>query len=340
MEPSNTTPLFTLGMPQLRLGFAFVALALISTAVADAARFTFLLPGAYPRATSTLYAYRTLEEAPEVLLLGSSRIDMGFDGQRVEDVLSAELGREVSVYKFAQRGLRSSLLHSLLRDYVQPNPPSQVLLVGVGLQLFETSQSARPVKQMGRFRDYAGLLAGDVTPRQWRAYLAFPFRGLHVLANLPWMLEDDTRAMRAHMHEHSGELSPDLDSALIQIEELAIFRRRLTEGDPEPPTKTHLFHGGWFDRVVERLAQLPCEVLLVRTPVRAKFTNKVSAETWGWYYERIREVCDEHGFRFVDLDAAPYKRGEEDLRDSVHLTVEGARRLSEMVARDLLAPMF
>ncbi len=151
--PTLAEPHFNLGRPQARLLVAFAAIVAAVGFAVDRARYTFVMPGAFPRATENLLAYRTLPETPEVLLVRSSRFDFGFDAHLLQETLSENAGREVPVYKVSQRGMHSWLLYNILRDYTAVRPPTELLVIGIDLQLFEVEQTARALEQTGRLQD-------------------------------------------------------------------------------------------------------------------------------------------------------------------------------------------
>ncbi len=138
-------------------------------------------------------------------------------------------------------------------------------------------------------------------------------------------------------HTHSGEFSREADQRVERFEERERFQLSLQTGSERRKRDlVYDFEGGWFPKVEALLAELPCDVLLVRTPLRSDFIASLPEETWTRYTERVAELQQTHGWKFIDMNEEPWMKSDEDMKDKVHVTPKTRSRLSRILGRRLV----
>lgn len=340
----------------MAVGFA---LTLVGTLGAlDALGLSWLVPGSNSVNRTALSAISEHPGGAEVLLVGSSRFNAGFYGERISDVLEGELGRPVDVYKLGLQGMRPLLLYQVVRDVVRERPPSRLLVLGLEARYFFDTSPLDTSSAQGfvRFASWRDLVAFD--PRQMRgheleSWMSIPFRGVRAA----WLLEarDDPELLepRAWLLAHCGDLDRSRTVGVAGVAAPDPARRRSvqrseaprpSDGPPEGDSEElRGFRGldvAAFEALLDELESLDCRVLFVRPPLERSYDDERQALEALALRERIVPAIRERGFEYRDLVRDPFPIDIEWYRDKgSHLNVAGAERTSELLARLVLAPL-
>lgn len=324
------------------LGFA--AAAFVTDKVARAVGVRGALMGTEYR-TRVLMAYGMLEESPDVVVVGSSRIADGPNAGVVEDVLRQLQGIDVDVYELGIAGLRVEWLRHLFATSFEDVPPKKLLVLAVEARFFAFGQSIRDA-------------GGEAEPLQgeWDEDIPRPlaeeaFGGLRDIYALERLLHDEVQDVIELRHANHGEFGTLMSQAAAQKKKLtnalAAARRQGLDAIPD-----HLADGSirwsWPDRdsqtmqawweILDRAEQLDCEVVFIRMPLAPGFDEWAMPEITPLFQRDVVDEVRARGFDFLDLQGPGWNDDPDWFYSSTHLATAGVRPFSRRFAEEILAP--
>lgn len=353
--PLNQTaaePRFELGARELWLLAGFL-LAVIGAQLAFAGRSErYLVPPVAELNQLHLVAQAERPEPPEVLLLGTSRVQDGIHPNLLTAALSTDPDAPRDVVRMPIQGMRAQLLERVFEELIEPAPPTEVLAIGIEARLFYLPDFEVDEPLRWRvFGEWTDLLERD--PRTWTeaqlaGVLCAPLRGVQAPWNLELIGAEDTQEYIDHLHAERGlpawEFRPFSKRQWAISRALAAEREarvKALEDNPIPaeargpaldPREVAA-----FERLLERFAELPCEVVFFRMPVLEEFDAEQARELAA-YREQIVPLLEERGFRYADLNQIERLRHPDLFKNPSHVNPAGRVEASLELARRALGP--
>lgn len=333
---------------------AAVAAALVTAAnpLADALGLKYWASGWGPR---KLHALQASELAPEVLVLGSSRMDAALVARHLERRLEAGLGRPVVVYNAAQAATGASEPAWILRDLVASNGCPAVVVLDVHVEGLNAGSERlrRSLEVYTSLADLPGALPEvGLDPELLDALLGSPFRGFANLARrlaLPPDSPREAKLARAFLARHGSKYGlwaprPASEAAKSlatrsrqEIEREARGRRAFLVA------KHHLDRfvlGGLpvanLERLADRAARCGAALLLVELPTRYRMAEWGFAPVEEAPRRYLEEFARRRGAVHLDLARALEPLADADFFDLSHLSFQGAIKASDAVVPALV----
>ncbi len=352
-------PVPTLPPRGLRRAAAVAALLILAAnPVADALRLKYWTQGFGPR---KLFALQEAGWRPDVLILGSSRMEAALVGQRLESDLTAALGRPLAVFNAAQAATGASEPAWILRDLVASNGCPAAVVLEVHLEGLN-ARSGRLERSLEVYPSLADLPFALphvlLAPAQLDALLGSPFRGFGNFARrLARSPEERGRAaFRKSLLERRGSRY-DATGALIArsgagpeptlAARPAWRRAREAEERRDFLVSEHRLDrfrlGGLpaanLERLARQTARCGAALLLVKLPTR------YTLAAWGFGDEEataerfLAGFASRHGAAYLDLGRALAPLADEEFFDLSHLSFAGAVRASQAMVPALAAAL-
>jgi hypothetical protein len=338
----------TLPPRSLRVAAAVAAaLVLAANPVADALGLKYWAEGWGPR---KLHALQTSGLRPEVLILGSSRMDAALVAGRIERALRGALERPVVVYNAAQAANGATEPVWILDDLVASNGCPRVVVVDLHVEGLSVA-SERVVRSFGIYAPLSDLPRVLphilLDPERLDAFLGIPFRGF---GNLSRALAESPRSPRAQrlaqtfVARRGSKYWPNGKTPRGRPEEsLASRSRRDIEREARgrrafliDEHHLDLFAlGGLPAANLERLADLAgkCDARLVLLELPTRYAMR----EWGFGEAEaaarafIAEFAARRGAAHLDLARTLEPLAGEDFFDLSHLSFRGAAKASDAV---------
>jgi hypothetical protein len=300
-----------------------------------------------------LRAYGTSAGQEDIFVIGSSRVRDGIVAAQAETLLQARLHDSLSqaakhraavapdsgslmpgrrIFKLGLRGLRPALLCDILDSITRFRPPRGLLVIAVEERFF----FVRGSPAIGQPRSGAS----DEVARQSR----WPWRGLAGLAALGRYADPGFRSRQAQIWARSGDINPlsawnEHPADLAFAKEAARTSAQVPEDTPWllQPEQSHDMRA-WRD-LWSILDRLPCQVVFVRMPLNHTFLRLQGGEIERDFHRVVVSDIKARGYRFFDLACHPYPTEPSDYFHSNHLHATAAQRCTELLVRDVLAPL-
>lgn len=323
---------FELGLRQLAIALGFALTLAAAHWATGSAGLRGLEPYDRPEWAQKLHAYARMDETPEVLVLGSSRVEDGFDGRLLERSLSLALGRKASCYKLGLPGLVPKRLRQIATDHVLRKPPARVLVVGV-----ETRYFTRP--NLPEFAGPDGGIQGEWKADERDTPLRESVRGLRALWFVPWMLSSETQSSMRELVQQRGE-------RMGFDERRALEERRVRAAQETEKGRYAELRHDWreqeipqFEGALDALAELECAVVFVRMPLAGDWDRLHIQEQLERFEREVVPLIRARGFAYHDLNAPPYPSTDEFYWSSTHLNLDGAVETTREFCEQVLAPL-
>lgn len=345
-------PRFELGARELWLLAGFL-LAVIGAQLAFGGRNErFLVPPVAEMNQLHLLAQAERPEAPEVLLVGTSRVQDGIHPNLLTAALTTDPDAPRDVVRLPIQGMRAQLLERVFEELIEPAPPTEVLAIGIEARLFylpdfEVDEPLR-WRVFGQWSDLLDRDARAWTEAQLAGVLCAPLRGVQAPWNLELIAAADTQEYVDHLHAERGlqawEFRPfskrqwAISRALAAEREArvkALEENPVPEEDRGPALDPREVAA--FGRLLERFAELPCEVVFFRMPVLEEF-DAGQARQLAAYKEQIVPLLEERGFRYADLNQIERLRHPDLFKNPSHVNAAGRVESSLELARRALGP--
>lgn len=345
-------PRFELGARELWLLAGFL-LAVVGAQLAFGGRNErFLVPPVAELNQLHLLAQAERPEAPEVLLIGTSRVQDGIHPNLLTAALSTDPDAPRDVVRMPIQGMRAQLLERVFEELIEPAPPAEVLAVGIEARLFYLPDFEVDEPLRWRvFGQWSDLLERD--PRSWTeaqlaGVLCAPLRGVQAPWNLELIAAADTQEYVDHLHAERGlpawEFRPFSKRQWAISRALAAEREARVKALEENPVPVDERGPALdprevaaFERLLERFAELPCEVVFFRMPVLEEF-DAGQARELAAYREQIVPLIEERGFRYADLNQIERLRHPDLFKNASHVNPAGRVEASVELARRALGP--
>ncbi len=324
--------------PNLRhlalMALGFVCTAALVQWVAVPRGWLLVDPLSSERRSELVLAYLQRPEPEDVLVIGSSRVGGGIDAPVLEEALGTALGEGSPVFKIGIPGLRPQLLARLLEGPVRARPPRRLLVLAIEARYF---CEPRPIGE-GR------QLEGEWTAEQSLADRLDALDGLRAMWGMVWARDGQVRRRVGEIAARGGEeLDAEQKARRLRLKE----DRRARAADDAfllPPGYEWVWGSedgsaaqGW-ERCLDVLERLPCDVLLVRMPLVEGFDERHMPQMYARFVDEVVAGAAARGLDFVDLNRPPFPRDARDFLSLTHLDPGGAEETSRLLAGEVLAP--
>ena len=340
--PDPLGPQFGLTRRDWLLALGFVVAIFVADRLLDLSPYAPLLPREHPQNQVQMLAQRLRPEPVDVLIVGSSRVDAGVDPR----VVAATLWNPKTEYRVARlpvMGMRAFLLHQVIENLVEPEPPRELLLLGLEERYFfplaaETDDSLGP-KLLGSARDWFLVPPWLFRPHDLAAVLRSPLRGVQAVWNLHLLWDPTLDEYLEHLWSTGG--LPEHNFREFTRADLAIARAAAerTVGAEEIGASGLLASElAVFSKTLERLAKLPCKVAFVRMPVARAYDEAEAARLAAFEKEVLSKVRA-MGFEYFDLNRIAVLRVPQLLANPTHTNPVGRTAASRAMGLALVAPL-
>jgi len=288
-----------------------------------------------------LYAHRLRAEPEDVLIVGSSRARAAVDPHLITQYLGFHPEHEYEAVRVVLNGMRATLLHHFVRDQLRARPPAELLVIGLEARYFYVPplEADEPLgyRLLGSSRDLLELNPFEMALSQLKAASMGPLRGLQAPWNLHRILTPDAAAYVEYLHETRG--LPLVNYETLSAAELSHARAQrdaIAERDASyDEVDLRESEISAFERTLDMLEELPCEVAFARMPVLPEFDQEQHRQLRA-FQERVVAPLQARGFEYYDLNEHAELREEALFKDPSHVDVEGMRMVSDLLARNVV----
>ncbi|MCP4770568.1 MAG: hypothetical protein GY879_04070 [Planctomycetes bacterium] len=347
-------------LPWAPLG-ALLLLLVVELAVRCAGPVSYI---AYERGPSARHAVRRHVMAygsTEILVVGSSRSEMGIDCPLLSQGLAAQWDREVEVSNYALGGAQAAESVPMVRHILRQDLKPKVIIYGVGQEQIgpnelvynpfteELHRSTTPVNEraamfwnMSDFREARetfGPQVDEYLPIVVRNGIERQYHTLRVRGRI-------MNALRNEMRGRAG--SPILGESLdLGDRETSMAKdgydaeeiRRHVE-DLHLVEGTYPFHPqrlALFEQLVADCQQANVRLVFVELPNSEVFQEPFPADTRARFQQVFHDLAVVKGVDFFTLEGLGLTNafGYEDFYDAVHLNIHGAKVYTEAIATKL-----
>ncbi len=345
-------PRFELGARELWLLAGFLVAVTAAQLVFRGRNERLLVPPVAELNQLKLLAQAERPAPPEVLIIGTSRVQDGIHPNLLTAALTTDPAAPRNVVRLPIQGMRAQLLERVFEELIEPAPPAEMLAIGLEARLFylpdfEVDEPLR-WRVFGRWSDLVERDPRDWTEAQLAGVLCAPLRGVQAPWNLSLIAADDTQAFIDHLHAERGlpawEFRPFSKRQWAISRALAAEREaRVRALEENPPTADDDRPAldpselAAFERLLPRLAELPCEVVFFRMPVLEEFDAEQTRQL-ETYRDRILPLLERQGFRYADLNQVERLRHPDLFKNPSHVNPAGRVEASLELARRALGP--
>jgi hypothetical protein len=335
-------PHFGLGRAQIQMGLGFLLTIPLADFLLHRSPYRLLVPEVHMDNQVQLFARAVASDREEVLILGSSRVQAGIAPGPITKYLSQDETRPRSARRLPFQALTSWTLERIVRDELLPDPPRELLVIGLEERLFyrptHEAQDALGFGLLNSLADWRGLPWQELDARQRESTLFAPLRGLQAPWILPVLYGQGLSGYRRLLDETLGqppETFRDLSRAEFQF--ALDLREEIRSRPPSDPAADPLLplEVAAFERTLGHLAKLPCPVRFVILPVAPEYEAEEPAG-FRAFRERILPAVAAAGFEVYDFNRHPELRQAGVFGNPSHLNDIGA--LSRLLAHAVIAP--
>jgi hypothetical protein len=284
-----------------------------------------------------------------VLILGSSRSQMGVRAGEMENVLSASLGRPVVTFSFAKSGCGplGNLItwHQLLRNGVLPDLLIFEIMPGMMVDSFDdlteiqSPTSTMTWDDLAVLERYAGSDRSNIR-HDWIKEFACPWhsqRRALIGRAFPALLPPWQRIEPLPMANASGDIPLARDAAGPEKRALALRTARNAFND----RLAGLGHWARSRRALRELLgscrEAGVPVALLITPEGPVFRSLYPPGRWQKFHSQLCKLAHEYGAALVD--ARQWVDSESAFLDSHHLNLAPAEAFSRRLAEEAILPL-
>jgi hypothetical protein len=277
-----------------------------------------------------------------VLLMGSSRARCGLDARVIHDRLQKLVDREVSVLQLSTAGGPVPLYYLFFKNIVSDQKKPDVIVYGLAeaelnSRLYQTSTFVRNAGFLMRFEDVSTFSSGSPDHRA-----LFFFRQVFPLYR-------DRALVRSALSTRFNPYDPSHRRyELDQPPRDPCFSGGIASGegrDTYPLMRDFRLRGPSLNRLRDFLALAAArdvKVVLVNMPVLPSHLKFWASDLQRQQYrDTIRAVADQYHVPLLDVyenDGGHIPR--DGFFDSDHLNRKGAAVLSQLIAKEYLAPLY
>jgi hypothetical protein len=337
-------PHFGLGRAQIQMGLGFLLTIPLADFLLHNSPYRLLVPEVHVDNQVQRFARAVADYREEVLILGSSRVQAGIVPGPITKYLSQDESRPRSARRLPFQALTAWTLECIVRDELLPDPPRELLVIGLEERLFyrptHEAQDALGFGLLNSLADWRGLPWERLDARQRESALYAPLRGLQAPWILPVLYGQGLRRYRALLDETLGkppETFRDLSRAEFQF--ALDLREEIRSRAPADPAADPLLplEVAAFERTLEHLSELPCAVCFVILPVAPDYEAEERAGFQA-FRSRILPAVAAAGFEVYDFNRHPELRQPGVFGNPSHLNDIGAVALSRLLAHAVIAP--
>jgi hypothetical protein len=326
------------------MGLGFLLTIPLADFLLHRSPYRLLVPEVHMDNQVQLFARAVASDREEVLILGSSRVQAGIAPGPITKYLSQDETRPRSARRLPFQALTSWTLERIVRDELLPDPPRELLVIGLEERLFyrptHEAQDALGFGLLNSLADWRGLPWQELDARQRESALFAPLRGLQAPWILPVLYGQGLSGYRRLLDETLGqppETFRDLSRAEFQF--ALDLREEIRSRPPSDPAADPLLplEVAAFERTLGHLAKLPCPVRFVILPVAPEYEAEEPAG-FRAFRERILPAVAAAGFEVYDFNRHPELRQAGVFGNPSHLNDIGAVALSRLLAHAVIAP--
>lgn len=339
--------MFQLGRKQLGIAVGYALVTAAAHWVSTTWHLDVLEPFYNPVRASVVSAYSGRPEVEDVLVLGTSRVDVGLDGRLLQEALDGRFDGEVSVYKLGVPGLGLRYMADLVAGPIAARPPERLLIVDIDPRSFLAKGMAAHARARLQ-RPFEPDRSGGRFTWQIRLHDAVEsvFLGLKKSWNLWWFRSgevwEEIDFQRANQGERFTVQQAVNKDARLQAQYVREGREKVLE---LPPGRAWVWMRNsdpdivGFADLLDALEQLPCDVAFVRPPLEKGYPEKWMPRALQKYKAFVVPMIEERGFPYYDLNRAPYPRAEAFYMAKHHLNRRGCEIVSRLIVDDLITPL-
>lgn len=319
---------------------------------------------AYERGPTARHAIRrhvVAYGASEVLIVGSSRSEMGIDCPELQQGLEEVWKRPVEVSNYALGGAQAAESVPMVKHILRYEPRPRVIIYGVGQEQIgpndlvydqyteELFRAPTPVNERAAMfwnmddfkqaRETFGPIVDDYLPIVVRNGIEQHYHTLRVRGRIMNGLRNSLRGREGSPILGESLDIGDRDSSMANDGFDADAIRRHVED-------LHLVDGAYpfhpqrlalFDQLVVECQQAGTMLVFVELPNSAAFEAPFPADTRARFQQVFRDLAEQDGVEFYTLHDIGLQGAfsYEDYYDAVHLNIQGAKRYTEAIAAKL-----
>lgn len=332
MDDHGTTGAFRPGTKLVTVPVGFVVVSVLCGLLTGRLGWSAISPRTHLHHAQAVLAYLRHPQPQDVVVVGSSRVVGGLDGPILSSELSALRGRGTAAYTLGVPGMRPRMMERLVAQVFAVRPPRELLVLAIETRMFILPDHGAGEPADG---DWEGV-GSEAGPR-WFAWWK---DGLESLFLADWVLGEETRERVAFLQAHQGR-----PHTLEKRRRRDIERTRLHRGKPDEFALGDWAWSGpgsedWtaFEELLDRLDSLPCEVLFVRLPLQRGFDENSLPEEFARFRAEVLPELERRGFRYEDLNRAPFPRDAASYFSTSHLNRDGCEETSRLLASEVLVP--
>lgn len=330
-----------LGRRELWLVAGFLSAVLVLDQVVHRSAWGVMVPRVHASNQMQLLAHRMREEPEDVLVVGSSRVQAGVDPNLVTQYLGYHPEHDYEAVRVVLNGMRATLLYHFVRDSLLQRPPTQLLVLGLEARYFYVPpfEADEPLgyRLMGSSRDLLSLNPWTMPASELKALTMAPLRGLQAPWNLHRALSQEAADYVEHLHETRGLPTHNFEAiSKMELRRALQIAREIDERDSSyDDLELRESELVAFERTLDLLDDLSCEVVFVRMPVEIEFDVEQRRQLEA-FHERVVLPLEERGYRFYDLNEHPELRQPGLFKNPTHVNAAGMRETSVVLARNVV----
>ncbi len=291
--------------------------------------------------------YSGLKNAPEVLIFGNSRAKAGIIPEVLRPAFRKSGCRNDRIYNIAMGGTKISVQYFVLKKLIGTGWKPKYLIYGfVDNELTQTDiANDYSLAEVIQWRNLAEVLeAGGFSSKERDDDIDLVFRKLsrvwryrEIIRDVlikQWLLHQNVANAKTDMGQDGFQDYRDIvrktTVKLLKVSEGAT----LTELRQDNKAWDFKPEGTYLDKVVQLCSANNIKLLFVHMPVTGLHRKDISGEcAWcGGYSNSLLGYLKKKGVVLLDLkDAVP----DEDLPDTMHLSLEGAGKFSKILAQKI-----
>lgn len=334
---------FPFGRRQFAILAGFVATVVLSELALRLTPYRVFIPHVHAANQVRLLAHALRTEPVDVLVIGSSRVLEGIDANVVTKVMRSNPATAGEATKIPVQGMRAWSLEQLVEQFVEPSPPTELLVIGLEERFFFVppfeADTTLDIRMLG---DPEDLLDVDLLEAGWPQVrelgltslrgVQAPFGALRIFDP---RVPEYVKMLQDSRGQPAEDFKPLSRTDFLRARGLGAKireRAKTYEGKALRPFELHA-----FERTLERMQALPCKVAFVRMPVLETFDADQAVEL-ALFHEVVVPLAREAGFPFFDMNTEPELRLPELYDNPSHLNQAGRQRASLWLGLNVVKP--
>ncbi|HMA37108.1 MAG TPA: hypothetical protein VKY74_21815 [Chloroflexia bacterium] len=280
---------------------------------------------------------------PDVLLLGSSRVQAGLSPSLLMNRVQATLGRRPQILNLGLAGGTPQANYWLLKNAITADKQPALIIYGTSEYEFNPYSPLLPdnyADELATLADYGQAFPDPLA--RIDAQLAY-------LLGRPWHLV----RYRGTLHDTLGDLvAPDDPAAPVddaygflplnhQMTAIDVRQMRATYLGPRGYLRDYTVQGYQATRFEQLLALAQARgirVAVINMPITTVHEHFLAPADYAAYRTYLQTTTARYGVPFVDYNNHALWQEPGDFADTHHLNRVGAKKLSQLVSTDVLLP--